>query len=420
MSYKTTVHSLKELVYKWDDVQSICDMIILGAVLWDSSDIHIEPLSSFVRLRYRLDGELREILEYQSFLHAWVVARFKILADLKIDESRKPQDGRISRNVEWKDLDLRVSTLPTVHGEKIVMRIVDKSKKIPKLMDLGIEGKNLEVVKKAISLPNGVILTCGPTWSGKSTTLYSALTLLNKIDVNIMTLEDPVENQVDGINQSQVKPDIGYTFAYGLRTALRQDPDIIMVWEMRDKETVDIAVEASLTGHLVLSTIHTNNASETITRVLNMWVQPFLIPASFNVILAQRLVKKLCKCKKAYSLNDLWPIKLKDIKNAISITDKKELASRLGDSLKSPKLYKPVWCDACDGTWYKGRVWIYEALEITPGVKEMILNGQSAFNINKQAIKDGMISLEQDGIIKALSGQTSLEEVYRVAKSQNG
>lgn len=420
MSYKTTIESLKELTYKWDDIQSICDMMVLGAVLWDSSDIHIEPLSSFIRLRYRLDGELREILEYQSFLHAWVIARFKILADLKIDESRKPQDGRISRNVEWKDLDLRVSTLPTVHGEKIVMRIVDKSKQIPKLMDLGIEGKNLELVKKAISLPNWVILTCGPTGSGKSTTLYSALSLLNKIDVNIMTLEDPVENQVDGINQSQVKPDIGYTFAYWLRTALRQDPDIIMVWEMRDKETVDIAVEASLTWHLVLSTIHTNNASETITRVLNMWVQPFLVPASFNLILAQRLVKRLCSCKKSYSLNELGSDKMKDIKNAMSLTDKNELKERLWEALNNPRLYKPIGCDICEWSWYKWRVGIYEALEITPWVKDMILSWQSALNINRQAIKDGMISLEQDGIIKALKWYTSLEEVYRAAKTQNG
>lgn len=420
MSYNNTIESLKQLVYKWDDIQNICDMIVLWAVLWDSSDIHIEPLSWFVRLRYRLDGELREILEYQSFLHAWVVARFKILSDLKIDESRKPQDGRISRTVEWKDLDLRVSTLPTVHGEKVVMRIVDKSKKIPQLGQLGIEWNNLALVQKAISLPNGVILTCGPTGSGKSTTLYSALTLLNKIDVNIMTLEDPVENQVDGINQSQVKPDIGYSFAYGLRTALRQDPDIIMVWEMRDKETVDIAIEASLTGHLVLSTIHTNNASETITRVLNMWVQPFLIPASFNLVLAQRLVKKLCSCKKAYSLSELGPDKLKDIKHALSITSKTELNTRLWDILKAPKLYAPGACERCENTGYKGRVWIYEALEITPGVKKMILAGESAFNINRQAIADGMVSLEQDGIIKALQWHTSLEEVYRVAKTQNG
>lgn len=421
MKYLEVVEELKNLVYRWDNIQRVCEYIILAAVLWDSSDIHIEPLNSYVRLRYRLDWDLREILEYQNFLHSWIVARFKIMSDLKIDESRIPQDWRISTNIAGKSLDLRVSTFPTVHWEKVVMRIVDKSKKIPKLTELWIEWKNLKLVNEAIWLPNGVILTSWPTWSGKSTTLYSALTELNKIDVNIMTLEDPVENQVDWINQSQVKPDIWYTFAYWLRTALRQDPDIIMVWEMRDKETVDIAIEASLTWHLVFSTIHTNSASETITRILNMWVQPFLIPASVNIIIAQRLVKKLCPhCKTPVSFKDLGKDLLEDIKNAINITDKTELEERVwSEKLKSPTFYKAVWCDKCDGTWYKGRVWIYEVLEITPWVKDMILAGNSAFNINRQAIKDGMISLEQDWIIKALNWLTSLEEVYRASKSQN-
>jgi type IV pilus assembly protein PilB len=420
MNYKEVITKLKDLVYKWDNIQDVCDYMILAAVLWGSSDIHIEPLTSYVRLRYRLDGELRQILEYQNFLHSWIIARFKILADLKIDESRVPQDWRISRTIEWKSLDLRVSTLPTIHWEKVVMRIVDKSKQIPSLNELWIEWKNFDLVEKAIALPNGIILTSWPTGSGKSTTLYSALTKLNKIWVNIMTLEDPVENQVDWINQSQVKPTIGYTFAHWLRTALRQDPDIIMVWEMRDKETVDIAVEASLTWHLVLSTIHTNNASETITRVLNMWVQPFLIPASFNVIIAQRLVKRLCDCKKQVNFKDVWPQTIENIKNAINLTDKKEIALRIWDKLKNPFFYEPVGCDKCENTWYKWRVWLYEVLEITPWVKEMVLSWSSAFNINKQAIKDWMISLEQDGIMKALNGLTSLEEVYRVAKSQKG
>ena len=422
MEYSNTLEELKNLVYKGDNIQKICDTIILAAVLWDASDIHIEPLSSYVRLRYRIDGELREILEYQSFLHTGIVARFKILAELKIDESRIPQDGRISQTINAKPLDLRVSTLPTVHWEKIVMRIVDKSKKIPKLDKLWIEGQNLELLKKAIELPNGVILTSWPTGSWKSTTLYSILTILNDASINIMTLEDPVENQVDGISQSQVKPAIWYSFATWLRTALRQDPDIIMVWEMRDKETVDIAIEASLTWHLVLSTIHTNNASETITRILNMWVQPFLIPASLNIVIAQRLVKKLCPhCKKKISLKEIDVDTLKNIKHSLWITPKSELSSRVGmDLLKSPVFYKPQGCPECDNNGYKWRVWIYEMLEITPGVKEMILRGDSAYNINKQAIKDGMISLEQDGIIKALQGHTSLEEVYRVSKTQNG
>ncbi len=419
MDYKDILNSLKELVYAWENVPKICDYIILWAVLMDSSDIHIEPLTSYVRLRYRLDWDLREILEYQNFLHQWIVARFKILSDLKIDESRIPQDGRISKTIDWKSLDLRVSTLPTVNWEKIVMRIVDKSKSIPKLTSLWIVWQNLELIKKAISLPNWIILTSGPTGSGKSTTLYSALTDLNKPDVNIMTLEDPVENQVDWISQSQVNPDIWYTFAYWLRTALRQDPDIIMVWEMRDKETVDIAIEASLTWHLVLSTIHTNSAAETITRVLNMWVQAFLVPASFNIIIAQRLVKRLCdNCKKPIWNKELWKDTIINVKNAISITSEKELSNRVKDELKNPVFYKAVWCDECENSWYKWRLWLYEVLEITPWVKEMILDNQSAFNINRQAIKDWMVSLEQDWVMKALKWLTSLEEVYRVSKSQ--
>jgi type IV pilus assembly protein PilB len=418
--YNALVESLKELVYRWDDVPKICNDIILAGVLWEASDIHIEPLSSYIRLRYRRDWDLSEILEYQTFLHQWIVARFKIMSDLKIDESRIPQDWRISDTIWWKPVDLRVSTLPTIHWEKIVMRIVDKSKEIPKLEDLWIEWKNWEIIKHAISQPNGIILTSWPTGSGKSTTLYSSLIMLNKPWVNIMTLEDPVENQVDWINQSQVKPDIGYTFAYWIRTALRQDPDIIMVWEMRDKETVDIAIEASLTWHLVFSTIHTNSAAETITRILNMWVQPFLIPASLNAIIAQRLIKRLCTCKQPMDMKDIWEQTLINVKKAINMTPKEELIERVGIKLKKPVFYKPIWCEKCENSGYKWRVWIYEVLQISNWVKEMILSGQSAFNINKQAIKDWMISLEQDGIIKALNWLTSLEEVYRVAKTQNG
>lgn len=421
MNYKETVNNLRELVYSWENVQLICDYVILWAVLSWASDIHIEPLSSFVRLRYRIDWELKEILEYQNFLHTGIVARFKILSELKIDESRIPQDGRISKTIEEKPLDLRVSTLPTVHGEKIVMRIVDKSKKIPKLEDLWIEGQNLDLIKSAIALPNGIVITSWPTWSWKSTTLYAALSLLNKENVNIMTLEDPVENQVDGINQSQVKPQIWYTFAYGLRTALRQDPDIIMVWEIRDKETIEIAIEASLTWHLVLSTIHTNSAAETLTRVIQMGIQPFLIPASFNAVIAQRLIRKLCPhCKKEIGVQNLDKDTLYNIQNALKLTKKTELTTRVSpEILKNPKFYEPVGCEHCDNTWYKWRVWLYEVLEMTDWVKEMVLNGQSAFNINKQAIQDGMISLEQDGIMKALNGLTSLQEVYSVAKTQN-
>ena len=383
-----------------------------------SSDIHIEPLTHIIRIRYRVDGQLREILEYQPFLHQQIVARFKIMSNLKIDESRIPQDGRLSTTIGTKSLDLRVSTLPTVHGEKIVMRIVDKSKSIPDLNDLGIEGKNRALLEKAISLPNGIILTSGPTGSGKSTTLYSCLSRLNKPDVNIMTLEDPVENQIDGLNQSQVFPDIGYSFASGLRTALRQDPDIIMVGEIRDHDTINIAIEASLTGHLVVSTIHTNSAAETLTRIINMGIQPFLLPATINAIIAQRLIRKVCPhCRKAIKLQDLPEPQRKSVEKAIKKTDKNELLSRIpAETLQNPQFYEAVGCPECDNIGYKGRVGIYEILEITQNIKKMIIDGASATMINEVAINDGMISLEQDGIIKALNGVTTLEEVYSAAK----
>jgi type IV pilus assembly protein PilB len=399
-----SIENLKNEVYKGDNAQLICNLIIGGAVSTKASDIHIEPLSNFVRVRYRMDGVLSEIVEYQQFLHPQIVARFKILANLKIDESRMPQDGRISTTIDEKALDLRVSTLPTVNGEKIVMRIVDKSKKVPDLDVLGIEGENGRRLMKAIALPNGIILTSGPTGSGKSTTLYSCLSRLNKPDVNIMTLEDPVENTIDGVSQSQVFPDIGYTFAGGLRTALRQDPDIIMVGEIRDKETINIAIEASLTGHLVLSTIHTNSAAETLTRILNMGIPAYLLPAAINAIIAQRLIRRLCPhCKKPVSARDLPPDMLEKVSKAIKRTAKSELDERAGkEILDNPVFYDPGECEKCGLTGYAGRVGIYEIMEIIPSIKEAIIHGESSVAINEIAINSGMISLEQDGIIKAL------------------
>lgn len=413
-----SIDILKEQIYKWENIAQICDLIIIGAVEIGSSDIHIEPLSNIVRLRYRVDGVLREILEYQTFLHQQVVARFKIMSNLKIDEARIPQDGRLSTVINNKSLDLRVSTLPTVHGEKIVMRIIDKSKKIASLDELGIEWHNKMLLEKAISMPNGIILTSGPTGSGKSTTLYSCLSQLNKPDVNIMTLEDPVENQIDGLNQSQVFPDIGYNFAYGLRTALRQDPDIIMVGEIRDHETINVAIEAALTGHLVVSTIHTNSAAETLTRILNMGIQAFLLPASINAIIAQRLIRRLCShCKKPIPMQNLEPRLRENVEKALKRTAKAELLSRISSEiLQKPTFYEAVWCSECDNIGYHGRLGIYEILEITPAIKKLIIDGASATLINDAAIQDGMISLEQDGIIKALNGHTSLEEVYAAAK----
>ncbi|EKE26507.1 MAG: hypothetical protein ACD_4C00259G0003 [uncultured bacterium (gcode 4)] len=411
------LNELRDEIYKWDNAQKICDLIISSAVEAWSSDIHIEPLSNVVRIRFRVDWVLREVLEYQVFIHTQIVARYKILSNLKIDESRMPQDWRISITIDEKWIDLRVSTLPTVNWEKLVMRIVDKSKKVPDLEVLWIEWHNKEALEKAIFQPNGIILTSGPTWSWKSTTLYSCLSKLNTPDVNIMTLEDPVENTIDWINQSQVFPDIWYSFASGLRTALRQDPDIIMVWEIRDKETINIAIEASLTWHLVLSTIHTNSAAETIVRILNMWVQSFLLPASVNVIIAQRLIRKLCTCKKEINIDDLDEKMSWMIKRALSRTSKNELLSRVGiEKMKSPLFYSPNWCEKCNSTWYSWRVWIYEIMEITPKIKECIIKWESSVVIWEAAIDWWMISLEQDGIIKALNWLTSLEEVYSAVK----
>ena len=412
---------LKDEIYKWDNAQKICDLIIWAAVDYGSSDIHIEPMSNVVRVRYRVDGLLKEIVEYQSFIHAQIVARYKILSNLKIDESRMPQDWRISININWKWLDLRVSTLPTVFWEKIVMRIVDKSKKIPELAVLWIEWHNWDVLDKAINQPNWIVLTSWPTWSWKSTTLYSCLINLNKPDVNIMTLEDPVENTLDWINQSQVFPDINYTFASWLRTALRQDPDIIMVWEIRDRETINIAIEASLTWHLVLSTIHTNSAAETITRILNMWIPSYLLPASINAIMAQRLIRRLCKhCKKAVSFEEIDP-KLKDqVKKTIWRISKDELKRRLwDDAFANPKFFEPVGCEHCENSWYAWRVWIYEVMEITPILKEAIVKWESSFVMNEAAIEWWMISLEMDWIIKTMCWHTSLEEAYSAVKENN-
>lgn len=409
---------LKDEIYKWDNAQRICDLIISSAVEIWSSDIHIEPLSNVVRVRFRVDWVLKEIVEYQTFIHQQIVARYKILSNLKIDESRMPQDGRISTNIDDKWLDLRISTLPTVHWEKIVMRIVDKSKQIPPLEVLWIEWKNWKALEKAILQPNWIILTSWPTWSGKSTTLYACLVKLNKADVNIMTLEDPVENTIDWVNQSQVFPDIWYNFANWLRTALRQDPDIIMVWEIRDKETINIAVEASLTWHLVLSTIHTNSAAETITRILNMWVQSYLLPASINAIMAQRLIRKLCPhCKKQIKVEEINSNLRDQVTKTIQKISKDELLSRVdSEILKNPVFYEPVGCEHCDNTWYSWRVWIYEVMEMSPELKEYIIRWESSVAINDAAVKSWMISLEMDWIIKALNWVTSLDEAYSAVK----
>jgi type IV pilus assembly protein PilB len=379
-----------------------------------SSDIHIEPLENTVRLRFRVDGVLSNIVEYPPNMHPAVVSRVKIMSNLKIDEQRIPQDGRTNVTTkEGKEMDLRVSTFPTVSGEKIVMRIQDKSRDIPSLQELGIKGNNLKFLQRALKSPNGIILTSGPTGSGKTTTMYSCLEILNKVGVNILTVEDPVEIQIDGLSQSQMKPDIGYTFATGLRSALRQDPDIMMVGEIRDKETINVAIEASLTGHLVLSTIHTNSAVETLTRIVNMEIPPYLIASTIDTIIAQRLVRKL-DSRYVKAVEPEPELKALAVKAIAAIPDT-EKANYPEIDFANPIFYAPLGFEGTGGTGYYGRTGLYEVMPFTTVLKNAVLEGKNTLDIQALAQQEGMITLEQAGVLKALQGETSLEEVYRVA-----
>ncbi|KKP38219.1 MAG: type IV-A pilus assembly ATPase PilB, type IV pilus assembly protein PilB [Candidatus Peregrinibacteria bacterium GW2011_GWF2_33_10] len=391
------------------NIPSLVISMISDAVEQRSSDIHIEPGKNTIRIRYRIDGVLKIIVEYPRNLHPAVVSRIKILANLKIDEQRIPQDGRAQVTTEDnKELDLRVSTLPTINGEKVVMRIQDESRVIPTLEQLGIEGYALDTINKNLLEPNGIILTTGPTGSGKTTTLYACLNILNKEDVNILTIEDPVEIQMEGLNQSQTHADIEYTFANGLRTALRQDPNIIMVGEIRDKETINIAIEASLTGHLVLSTIHTNSAVETLTRISNMGIPGFLMTSTLRAIVAQRLVRRLCPdCKKNATIDQKTMDEVKNTLIKIKAFDQ--------NLLTNLSFYEAQGCLKCHNIGYVGRVGLYEVLNMSDELRKFILEDKSTLDIKEQAIKEGMISLEQAGLLKAAQGMTSLSEVYRVA-----
>lgn len=406
------LQQLQEAILAGNIPQMVLSLISL-ALDMRSSDIHIEPEENTVRIRYRVDGVLRQIVEYPHNIHPAVVSRIKIMSNLKIDEQRIPQDGRSSVTTkDNREMDLRISTLPTVRGEKVVMRIQDKSRKIPDLPELGLQGSALKFFEEALALPNGIILTTGPTGSGKTTTMYSAMARLNKIEVNILTIEDPVEIQMDGLNQSQVHSDIDYTFANGLRTALRQDPDIVMVGEIRDRETINIAIEASLTGHLVLSTIHTNSAIETLTRILNMDVPPFLLAASVELIIAQRLVRRLCPACKVEVTPD--PEILGLVKRAVAnIHSQDEIEA---EKLENMVFVGPKGCAECDGVGYKGRLGLYEVMRMNNEIRRLILTNASTLEIEQAALRNGMVTLEQIGIIKALKGETSLDEVYRVAK----
>lgn len=372
--------------------------MIEQAVRQRASDIHIEPMERQVRIRYRIDGALYERMVYSQRLLSAIVARIKIIGGMDISEKRKPQDGRITQVVDRQEYDIRVSVLPTVYGEKVVMRLTSKNALTLEKRRLGLNDEELEQFDHILQNPHGILLVTGPTGSGKSTTLYTALSELNKEDVNIITVEDPVEANIDGINQVQVNPKANLTFASALRSILRQDPDIIMIGEIRDTETAQIAVQASITGHLVVSTLHTNSAASTVTRLSDMGVESYLIADSVVGIIAQRLVRRLCNdCKKEYE----------------ATAEEKEL---LGCSTVEPlKLYKPCGCDKCDNTGYKGRIGVYEIMEVTPRLKRVIAHNEDADKIKNVALEEGMKTLRMRAAEYVIDGTTSVTEMLKVS-----
>ncbi len=381
-------------------VVRLVNAILLNAIKKGASDIHVEPYEKKLRIRYRVDGVLMEEMQPPLKMKAAIASRLKIMSQLDIAERRLPQDGRIKLKIgKGKEMDFRVSVLPTMWGEKIVLRLLDKSNLQLDMTKLGFDQKPLDDFQWAINQPWGMVLVTGPTGSGKTTTLYSALSDLNKIGVNISTAEDPVEYNLPGINQVQMHDEIGLNFAMGLRSFLRQDPDIIMVGEIRDFETAEIAVKAALTGHLVLSTLHTNDAPSTISRLLNMGVEPFLITASVNLVLAQRLARKVCQDCKA-------PIKVdKQVLVDFGFTD---------DQLSRGQIMKGQGCKTCNGTGYKGRVALYEVMRFGEQLKEMVQQGASTAELKAASIRQGMMTLRAAGIEKVIQGMTTTEEVGRV------
>jgi len=372
-----------------------------------ASDIHIEPLENESRIRYRIDGILHEKLILPKKIHDAIVSRIKILGNMKIDEKRLPQDARFNFKIGQEELDLRLSTMPTAHGEKVVMRLLKKTGGVPDLPELGLRGKALHNLEENIKRPHGIILLCGPTGSGKTTTLYSILSKLNSSQVNILTLEDPVEYRIVGVNQVQINTQAGLTFASGLRSFLRQDPNIIMVGEIRDTETTDLAIQASLTGHLVFSTLHTNDSSGSLPRLLDMKAEPYLIASTVTCVVGQRVVRKICPtCR-------ISKVPQKEI-----VEKMKEVLGGLFDYEKNKnlKLFEGRGCKECNNTGYLGRIGIFEVLLISEKIAKMIIVRSRAQDIAKQAVSEGMITMRQDGILKVLEGITTVEEVLRVAE----
>lgn len=410
------------------------NLLLEYAVRSSASDIHIEPREEYVQIRYRIDGVLNEVNRLPRNVLNALVSRVKILANLKIDERRVPQDGRFKIRIAGKQYALRVSTLPISDGEKIVMRILDESNQAITLKQLGYWGHSLKIINEAITEPNGMILVTGPTGSGKSTSLFSILSKLNTPDVNISTIEDPVEYKIPGVNQTQTNAKAGMTFASGLRALLRQDPNIIMVGEIRDGETANLGVQAALTGHLVFSTLHTNNAATTLPRLLDMNIEPFLIASTVKAVVGQRLVRRLCvNCRESYSPTDkeitevarLFKLKESDSSASIHELEKQAAEQEIGGDTPmstSPDTITKLWkarsggCKECNQTGYKGRIGIYEVLGNSIPIQQLIISNATSNQIQDQAISEGMITMMSDGLVKALRGSTTIEEVLRVTR----
>ncbi|PIS42463.1 MAG: hypothetical protein COT24_03405 [Candidatus Kerfeldbacteria bacterium CG08_land_8_20_14_0_20_40_16] len=395
----------------------IVDTILEYAIFEDASDIHIEPTEKEVVVRYRIDGVLRDAMTLPKQILSGVVARVKILSNLKLDEHRLPQDGRFKIKSKEYDVSFRVSIIPVFDGEKIVLRLLDESAQILTLEQLGFLPKPLKIIKNAIKRPHGMILVTGPTGSGKTTTLYTIMNMLNSPKVNISTVEDPIEYRMLRINQTQVNPKIGLTFAQGLRALLRQDPNIIMVGEIRDNETAEIGVHSAMTGHLVLSTLHTNDAVGAIPRLTEMNIPPFLIASTTNIIMAQRLVRKICiHCIESYELSKDSIKKLEeqlDFKNILEVLERENAIESA--KITTPLLfYRGHGCKECNHEGYKGRIGIYEILEVSKDMAELIINQANPEKLEEQAKKQGMLTMNQDGFIKAKNGITTIEEVLRV------
>jgi len=371
-------------------------------------------------VRYRIDGILRNVMTLPKNVQSGIIARIKILSNLKVDEHRLPQDGRFKIATKEYKVSFRVSIIPTYGGEKIVMRLLPEKAQVLNLEQLGFQPGSLEIIKRNIAKPHGMVLVTGPTGSGKTTTLYTVLNMLNTPKVNILTIEDPIEYRMHHVNQSQVNPKIGYTFAGGLRAFLRQDPDIIMVGEIRDQETAEIAIHAAMTGHLVLSTLHTNDAPTTLPRLMEMGVPSFLVSSTTNVIIAQRLVRKICpNCIQSFNLDKQTIEELEKQLNIESILDTLQKEKTIVDAKKglgSLLFYRGKGCKQCNNSGYKGRIGIYETLDITEQISEMILRKASRAELKEAAIKQGMLTIVEDGFIKAKNGITTIEEIMRVTK----